>query len=32
MQPRDKWGAYDRDAVILPLDMEAELRAHATPA
>ena len=30
--PREQWGAYDRDAVVLPLDMEAELRAHATPA
>ena len=32
MLPRDQWGAYDRDAVVKPLDMEAELRAHSVPA
>jgi catechol-2,3-dioxygenase len=32
MLPREQWGAYDREPVVLPLDMEAELRAHAGTA
>jgi catechol-2,3-dioxygenase len=26
--PRDQWGEYERDAIVAPLDLEAELRRH----
>jgi hypothetical protein len=32
MLPREQWGNFESNAVVLPLDMEAELAAHATPA
>jgi catechol-2,3-dioxygenase len=29
MLPRDEWGQFERRAVVLPLDLEAEVRRHA---
>jgi catechol-2,3-dioxygenase len=26
--PRDQWGQYDTEAIVAPLDLEAELRRH----
>jgi len=30
MVPRDEWGAYDRRAVVQPLDMQRELERYGT--
>ena len=32
--PREAWGRYEKDAVVMPLDLEAELRrwGAGTPA
>jgi catechol-2,3-dioxygenase len=30
--PREQWGEYDREAVVLPLDLEHELQHHGRPS